>query len=53
MSEESIMITALNDFVFCPISIYFHNLDTQSDDMTFQSSDQLNGKESHRKKNSI
>lgn len=47
MSEETIIITALNDFIFCPVSIYFHNLDMDSDDMTLQSSDQLNGKASH------
>ena len=25
MSENPIAITSLNDFVFCPVSIYFHN----------------------------
>lgn len=34
MSEENpILITWLNDFVFCPRSIYFHNLYGDKDNL--------------------
>lgn len=26
MNDDTILITELNDFIFCPISIYFHKL---------------------------
>ena len=47
MSEQTLNITSLNDFIFCPVSIYFHNLDHNADNMTFQCGDQLNGKAAH------
>lgn len=34
MSETPINITALNDFIFCPLSIYFHLLYDDIDKMT-------------------
>lgn len=49
MSENPITITNLNDFIFCPVSIYFHALDADTDRMTYQSSYQLNGTEAHKK----
>ena len=48
MSEELIPITYLNDFIFCPASIYFHNLEGDAEKMTYQSPDQLNGSAAHR-----
>ncbi len=47
MSEQTISITCLNDFIFCPVSIYFHNLEYDADNMTFQCGDQINGKAAH------
>lgn len=42
MSENPIAISNLNDFIFCPVSIYFHSLDYDTEKMTYQNSDQLN-----------
>lgn len=36
MSEEPISISNLNDFIFCPVSIYFHSLEDDTDTMIFQ-----------------
>ncbi len=45
--EESILISNLNDFVFCPASIYFHNLYGKLDGFVYQTTDQIRGKNSH------
>ena len=45
--DESILISHLNDFIFCPASIYFHNLYGRQDTMSYQNSDQINGKKAH------
>ena len=34
MSEEPIAISYLNDFIFCPVSIYFHSLKDGEDILT-------------------
>ena len=47
--DESILITQLNDFIFCPASIYFHNLYGSMDKMLYQCEDQLNGTKAHEK----
>ena len=47
MTETPFAITLLNDFIFCPASIYFHQVDAGTDKMTYQSSDQLNGTAAH------
>jgi len=47
MSETSIAISLLNDFIFCPASIYFHNLDAATDLVLYQSHYQLNGTAVH------
>lgn len=47
--DDSILISNLNDFVFCPASIYFHNLYADQDTMSYQSTDQINGKKAHEK----
>ena len=46
--EETILISYLNDFIFCPISIYFHKLYGKLDKNTYQSTDQINGTNAHR-----
>lgn len=48
MSENAITISNLNDFIFCPASIYFHNLDADAEKLAIQDSAQLNGSAAHR-----
>ena len=48
MSETPIAISNLNDYVFCPVSIYFHSLDYDTDTLTFQDSYQINGTAAHK-----
>lgn len=48
MSETPLNITALNDFVFCPLSIYFHSLYGDMSKMTYCSTDQTNGTNAHK-----
>lgn len=45
--ENPISITTLNDFIFCPASIYFHMLYDGVERNIFQCSDQLNGTKAH------
>lgn len=47
MSENLLPITNLNDFIFCPVSIYFHAVDTDSEKMLSQETAQINGTASH------
>ena len=47
MSETPITITSLNDFVFCPLSIYFHSLYGNMNKETYYSTDQINGSYAH------
>lgn len=49
MSESPIPISNLNDFIFCPVSIYFHSLDSETDKLSFQSEYQINGTAAHEK----
>jgi CRISPR-associated exonuclease Cas4 len=49
MSEQPISISILNDFIFCPASIYFHSLDSDTESLMIQDSFQLNGTASHEK----
>ena len=46
--EEIILISYLNDFIFCPISIYFHKLYGTLDKTTYQSTYQVNGTNAHK-----
>ncbi len=46
--EQPLNITALNDFVFCPVSIYFHGLYGSMEKMLYQTSAQTQGAEAHR-----
>ncbi len=48
MSETFIPISNLNDFIFCPVSIYFHNLDYDSEEFMYQCNDQINGTAAHK-----
>lgn len=45
--DESILITELNDFIFCPVSIYFHRLYGNLDTMLYQTEAQINGSNAH------
>jgi len=45
--EQPILITWLNDYVFCPVSIYFHNLYGEKDGVSFQEASQINGTAAH------
>lgn len=40
--DDIIIISNLNDFIFCPASIYFHKLYGSQDNLTYQSSYQIN-----------
>ena len=44
--EGYITISTLNDFIFCPMSIYFHNL-YESNDFMYQDVFQIEGKQVH------
>lgn len=46
--NETILITELNDFIFCPASIYFHKLYGNRDVMTYQNKAQINGTHAHK-----
>lgn len=45
--EDFILISQLNDFLFCPISIYFHNVYASMNNMLFQCEKQINGTNTH------
>lgn len=46
--NDAIKISNLNDFVFCPVSIYFHNLYGDRASVTYQSSSQIEGSAAHK-----
>lgn len=48
MSESPITISNLNDFIFCPASIYYHLLDYETERLTYQDSYQINGTAAHK-----
>lgn len=45
--DDCIIISNLNDFIFCPASIYFHNLYGSQDALTYQNTCQINGTKAH------
>ncbi len=47
--ENPVLLTWLNDFIFCPASIYYHMLDEDTEKLTYQCSDQLEGTAAHEK----
>lgn len=49
MSENPVIISNLNDFIFCPVSIYFHSLDSQNEDILLKDTYQINGSNAHQK----
>lgn len=49
MSEYPIPISNLNDFIFCPVSIYFHGLDSETEKISYQTPSQINGTAAHKK----
>jgi len=48
MTENAILLSNINDFIFCPVSIYFHNLMEDADRMMSQSKSQIDGTYVHR-----
>jgi len=46
--EENIKISNLNDFIFCPRSIYFHNLYYNFEEKIFHDTYQQEGKRAHK-----
>lgn len=49
MSENPLIASNLNDFIFCPASLYFHGLDSDTDKLMCQDDYQLNGTAAHEK----
>ena len=47
--DDLIIISNLNDFIFCPASIYFHKLYGSEDKIMYQSKAQLDGTRAHEK----
>lgn len=46
--ENYITLSHLNDFIFCPRSIYFHQLYATFSDQTYRQKPQLAGEEAHK-----
>ena len=46
--EENILISQLNDFIFCPVSIYFHKLYGAMEKSMYQTTYQTNGTNAHK-----
>lgn len=46
--ENSILLSELNDFIFCPLSIYFHRMYSELNKMIFQRTSQINGTNAHK-----
>ena len=47
MESTAIKISQINDFIFCPASIYFHDLYGAMNNMVYQSTYQINGTDAH------
>lgn len=45
--NDPIAISQLNDFIFCPYSIYLHNVYMESDESLYHASPQVKGKIAH------
>lgn len=48
MTDNAINITSLNDFLFCPYSIYLHNAFMEMDEDIFVATPQVRGKTAHK-----
>lgn len=46
--EDYISISTLNDFIFCPYSIYLHNVYMETDDRLYHASPQTKGEIAHQ-----
>ena len=49
MGENPISISNLNDFIFCPVSIFFHSLESETEKSLYQNEFQINGTAVHEK----
>ena len=47
MEEDYISISTLNDFIFCPYSIYLHNVYMETDEGLYHATPQTRGKIAH------
>ena len=47
MGEDYISISTLNDFIFCPYSIYLHNVYMESDEGLYHATPQTKGRNAH------
>lgn len=47
MDDDYISISTLNDFIFCPYSIYLHNVYMETDDTLYHASPQTRGRIAH------
>lgn len=47
--ENPIIISNINDFIFCPISIYYHQLYSDMDKMIYHEKSQIDGSFAHEK----
>lgn len=47
MSEEYITLSTLNDFIFCPYSIYLHNIYMEADEGLYHATPQTQGRIAH------
>ncbi len=47
MEEEYISISTLNDFIFCPYSIYIHTVYMESDEGLYHATPQTRGRNAH------
>lgn len=48
MDDNAITFSSLNDFIFCPASIYFHNIYGSQMTLTYQKSPQIKGSDAHK-----
>ena len=46
--EDLIFISTLNDFIFCPYSIYLHNVYTETDEDIYHAVPQTKGQAAHK-----
>ncbi len=47
MEEDYISISTLNDFIFCPYSMYLHNVYMESDEGLYHATPQTRGRNAH------
>jgi len=48
LMEQNLIISNINDFIFCPRSIYFHNLYGNYDEHLYHNTSQVQGRISHK-----